>query len=425
MRRSKYQIFPQLPADRQEALKASIALHGNETAAIWDQDGNLLEGWERETICEELGIVCQREVRHFDSEVEKFRFILAVNGHRRPSLSQKQKRAVIEAYLLGDVEIADNALAHALGTSKNTVLKVRRRLEEIGAVPKIDKTRGKDGKLRPVRYTKRIITNSPNEFATALQIIKNLPDRCAGKTLDMITAKRRASRNDRKEERESRIIPPLPDDAIRLYHCPFQELEKVAGIIPASTDLVLTDIPYDHSFLPQVVDLARFAERVLVPGGLLVCMCGQYWLNKVTERLDQFLTYRWMNASVWFGEGTPIRTAGWGCSHGRLVSKWKPLLVYSKGDFTKRGQWSDVYEVGGKEKFWHPWQQPLELFESLVRDFSEVGDLVIDPLGGGFTTAEACLRLDRRCVSCDSDADCVRAGLERVAACRNLLALRA
>ena len=50
------------------------------------------------------------------------------------------------------------------------------------------------------------------------EIAKDLPENCAGKTLDLITAKRRAARNRSREEREGgRIIVPLPDDAIRLY----------------------------------------------------------------------------------------------------------------------------------------------------------------------------------------------------------------
>ncbi len=73
----------------------------------------------------------------------------------------------------------------------------------------------------------------------------------------------------------------------------------------------------------------------------------------------------------------------------------------------------------GKEKGCHDWQQPLDVVEKLVSYFSRPGDLVIDPCGGGFTTAEACLRLGRRCVSCDVDAACVSRGLERLERARN------
>src|ERR1700722_11194068 len=95
MIRSQYQIFPPHPLAGRDALKASITQHGVERATTWDDQGNLLDGWERESICEELAIICPKEVRQFGSEADKFQFILAVNAARRPSLTTNQKRAVI------------------------------------------------------------------------------------------------------------------------------------------------------------------------------------------------------------------------------------------------------------------------------------------------------------------------------------------
>ena len=60
---------------------------------------------------------------------------------------------------------------------------------------------------------------------------------------------------------------PLPDDAIRLHHCSFQELEKVAGVTPSSAKLFLTDFPCGAAFLSQLEDLAALAQRVMVEGG--------------------------------------------------------------------------------------------------------------------------------------------------------------
>jgi DNA modification methylase len=405
--RSKYQFFPQHPPDRQEALDHSVRDHGVERATTWDQDGNLLDGWEREIICEKHGLRCPREVRQFESEADKFRFILAVNAHRRPCLSSKQKRTVVEAYLRGDPIIADNALAEALGVSKNTVLSARRRLETSGTITKVTKTKGKDGKLRPVKYTKRIITNSTGEFEKAKEVVKDLPENCAGKTLDLTTASRRAKRNKKKEERQSQIATPLADGDIRLFNCRFQDLEQVAGLQPASVDLFLTDIPYEQAFLPQVDDLAKLAERLLVEGGLLVLYGGQAYLNRVIATLDKYLIYPWTATFVWGGDANifyPLMVA----------SQWKPILVYSKGPWSRRERWPDVFRAIAKEKEWHQWQQPLDEVERLVSYFSRPGDLVVDPCGGGFTVAEACLRLSRKCASCDCDPECVNNGRERI-----------
>jgi site-specific DNA-methyltransferase (adenine-specific) len=265
-----------------------------------------------------------------------------------------------------------------------------------------------------VKY-KRILAHTPKEFDEAKEIIPYLPETCAGRTVDMSTARRRAAGNRKKVQRDTQVIEPLPDDAVRVRHCPFQQLEALEDIAPGSVHLVLTDIPYGKDFLTALPDLSAFAERVLVEGGLFVTLCGQYWLPKVMEALQGRLSYRWSCASVWSGAGTPVHI---GTSGQPVISKWKPILVYSKGEPPKRGQWCDVLNIESQEKDWHPMQQPLAEVETLVRYFSEPGDLVIDPCGGGFTTAVACARLNRRCVSCDVDEQCVRNGLARLAEAR-------
>jgi hypothetical protein len=417
-RTPKYQFFPTHTGPLNQAIAESIDHHGVHNPTTWDDDGNLLDGWERETICAKKRITCPREVRHFASEADKFRFILSVNAHRRPSLKQKQKRAVIEAYLRGDPGVADNMLGDALGVSKNTVLAVRQQLEASREIPKVKKTKGKDGKLRPVQYAKRIFTNTPGEFKKAQEIIGDLPPNCAGKMLDIATAKRKAKRNKKLEEFAAQIIQPLPGDAICLYHCGFQELEKVAGINPANAKLVLTDFPYGADFLPQLEDLAALAQRVLIEGGLFVTYTGMFYLPQVIAAFGKHLTYRWMAASIWDGDANLIHPLN-------VTSKWKPILVYSQGKWVKRGRWPDVLRENNKEKNRHLWQQPLGEVECLVKYFSRPGDLVIDPCGGGFTTAEACLRLGRRCVSCEVDGGCVSRGLERLERAKKSLVLGA
>ena len=98
----------------------------------------------------------------------------------------------------------------------------------------------------------------------------------------------------------------LPLDSIQIHHCPFQKLEKVAGIRPGSVQLVLTDIPFGKEFLPQLADLAAFAERVLVTGGLFVTYSGQYYLPQVIDAFGKHLTYRWLAMSSWDGDSNMI-----------------------------------------------------------------------------------------------------------------------
>ena len=213
--------------------------------------------------------------------------------------------------------------------------------------------------------------------------------------------------NDRQAALNKSVASHDTNDPIRIFHCTLQELERMADLPPASVSLICTDIPYGKDFLPQLKDLAELAERLLVPGGLFVTYSGQYWLPEVMQALGERLRYCWTLASIWDGEGTVVHPRN-------AISKWKPILVYSKGEWQSRGRWPDVLNVCSREKDYHDWQQPLAEAEYLVSFFSQPGDLVIDPCGGSFTIGLACQNLERRFIGCDIDKAAVVKGQERL-----------
>lgn len=63
----------------------------------------------------------------------------------------------------------------------------------------------------------------------------------------------------------------------------------------------------------------------------------------------------------------------------------------------------------------HTTEKPLALMEALVRDFTEPGDLVLDPFAGSGTTGVACLRLGRRFLGWELDPAHHAAACERLA----------
>ena len=197
-------------------------------------------------------------------------------------------------------------------------------------------------------------------------------------------------------------------DSIRLYHCLFQQLERIARIKPGTIQAVITDIPYGKNFLAEIPALAAMASRVLVDGGVFATYSGQYYLPEVLLEFGRHLKWRWAAATVWKGQANMV----WPLS---LKNKWKPILIYTKGKVRKLPSWDDVFRADGFEKKWHKWEQPLVHAERLVRTFTRSGDLVLDPCGGGFTVAAACYRTGRRFIGCDIDGECVRKGHERLA----------
>ncbi|MCY2988015.1 MAG: hypothetical protein NTY19_09155 [Planctomycetota bacterium] len=90
-----------------------------------------------------------------------------------------------------------------------------------------------DGEAGPIRIKhggRTIVANSPREAARAVEAITHLPKSCNGRTIDIITAERRARRTTKQTQREARVVAPVTNDDIRMYHCRFQDLETVAGI---------------------------------------------------------------------------------------------------------------------------------------------------------------------------------------------------
>ena len=62
----------------------------------------------------------------------------------------------------------------------------------------------------------------------------------------------------------------------------------------------------------------------------------------------------------------------------------------------------------------HPSQKPEALLERIIRASSHVGDTVLDPFSGTFTTAAVAKSLQRKSISIESQEEYVKIGLRRV-----------
>ena len=71
--------------------------------------------------------------------------------------------------------------------------------------------------------------------------------------------------------------------------------------------------------------------------------------------------------------------------------------------------------VGRSEQTGHPAQKPLAVIEPLLLMATRENDTVLDPMCGSGTTGEACLRLKRNAVLCDSSAEYLTATRARIA----------
>lgn len=397
--------LPDLTTWDYDALKESIRCW-RVILPVVKADGDLIDGRQRIRACKELNMIDYPVLNLYGlTEEEKRDHAYILNLVRR-RLNQEQMRQLIAAELRRTPVLSDNWLAQILGTTDKTVAAVRAQLIATSEIPKLYALRGKDGKYRRVT---RIITNTARQDEMAQEAMRILGNDAPRRDWDLRLAQRKVKRVQKSEMAKGREVQPPGDGDIRLYHCPFQKLEEVAGIESNSVHQIVTDIPYGRDFLPEVAELGAFAERVLVEGGLLVTYSGQFHLDHVMRNLSEHLTYRWIKESEIRNDPNLVHPY-------QILSFWKPILIYSKGSWKERPQWHDVSRAANKEKNWHDWQQPLDEVERLIQDFSDPGDLVVDPCGGGFTVAAVCQRLgDRSCISCDIDEAAVISGQDRLA----------
>ena len=159
-------------------------------------------------------------------------------------------------------------------------------------------------------------------------------------------------------------------------------------------------------------ELARFAVRVLRPGGTVLAYLGTRSAFRAIELLS--------------AELTPVRLAylagpGWRAwdREVRCHVAGSFMAIMANGSFDPPGEsWTnDVERDPGEdldEHRLHPYQRPLSNVLHYVEAFTRPGELVIDPFLGSGTTAVACALLGRRLVGCDVDPGCIALTRDRL-----------
>lgn len=215
----------------------------------------------------------------------------------------------------------------------------------------------------------------------------------------------------RKLAREQR--PEAPGSPIsatwrnRIWVCRVEELPK--HIKPGMVDAFIADPPYPQKFLDSYETLAKVAQELLAPKGILLAMAGQSYLPEVMALLSKHLQYHWTIAYMTPGAHTNLWAR-------QMKSGWKPVLFYVKGQH-KRTYTYDVVTSEARDKKRHDWGQSESGMAGLIEGFTHKGDLVVDPFVGSGTTGVAAVSLGRRFLGCDIDEKAVKIARQRLTKC--------
>ena len=259
-----------------------------------------------------------------------------------------------------------------------------------------------------------------------------------------------------------------------LYHA---DARNLSFINDKSVHLVLTSPPYfnlkeyrkGHNQLGIINDYQQFVDelekvwkecyRILVPGGRIVCVVGDVCLSRRKygrhvvmplhsdiavscrkigfDNLNPILWHKISNASYEANTNSSIlgkpyepnaiikndmeyilmeRKPG---SYRKPTEKQREESRIDKEDF--QNWFSQIWEMpGASTRNGHPAPFPLELATRLVKMFSFVGDVVLDPFSGSGTTMLAAINTNRNSIGIETEEYYCRSTIQRLDDNRNL-----
>lgn len=366
------------PQPKSAELHASITAVGLRNPVVMDEEGNVIDGHERRSICEELGLdwLAGADVRIGLTEIQKKALAIELNLWRRPiHLTQKQRNELLDVYLMANPHLSEPQVAELFCVNQSTVNRRKRELMRQHKLPKVVATVGKDGRTRRVgerrKQPARIIVKSRAEYESLKPALAEVGDNLTGLVRRPKRIHALAERKKSLREVNEAPVQALPAD-IQIEHCDFRNLR----IEPGSVDVILTDVLWSPNAEHDWKELARLAKTWLRPNGLFCSIIGNFsWPHFCRAVMDE-LHYQ---LTIKIDFSAPTR------SYSRnIVESWRPAPVFARSDTLIIEKISDTITIPGRsdrdhEKQYHDWQQPLSVAEELLRRLSKPGSLIVDP----------------------------------------------
>jgi len=420
-------LFPMMEDDEYRALVDDICKHGlREPIVVWQ--GKIVDGRNRYRACMELGITPR--YREWDGRGSLTAFVVSQNLHRR-HLTASQKAVValeIERMLAIEAEERRAELGRQAAILQHDV-NVPKGCPNFGTTlgNKDSEMQSKTAETRAARRAaelvgvshgyisdmKRVATDAPDLVPLVRSGVVTVPDakvlarqspELRNLALEFFVNRRftnvQKAIEAAKREMVRANLPTAPLETSE-YMLLCGDLADVHfQIADASVDVIITDPPYGREYLYTYELLSRVAQRILKHGGSLLTFTGNMFLPEILQMMGRYLRYHWTVACLQPGPSARV--------HARNVfNGWKAILWFTNGEIATHQYVYDVIYSEKREKLYHDWGQSESSVATLVERFSDVGDTVCDPFLGGGTTAVAAVKLGRRFIGIDRDADAI------------------
>ena len=215
-----------------------------------------------------------------------------------------------------------------------------------------------------------------------------------------------------------------------------------------SVDMILCDLPYGttackwDSIIP-FAPLWEQYERVIKDNGAIVLTSDEPFTSQLINSNIKKFRYKWiwkkpystgfMNANkmplknvedvlVFYKKLPTYNPQGLVEVNKKQVRKRdKGTTIYNdmglkEGEYTQKftNYPKQVIETTKKEKTYHPTQKPVELFEYLIKTYTNEGETVLDNCMGSGTTAISCLNTNRNYIGFEMDKEYFDIANERI-----------
>lgn len=457
-------LLPRLGADERRLLKRQIKDEGRllSPLVVWAEGNALIDGHHRNELVTELrkeGVEIETPAIAYKSFTDRYAVIrwMIVHQNARRNWTAAERAAAV----LRNMDLIEKLKAQA---------KERQR-----AGKKIDlPTRGSAGDTRKflarlagvgegtISRVQRVLESGNQEVINQLLIKKRISAR---------EARHRVIREEQKQqcrlnssEAASSQRPPIEDSRRQVRLICDDVMNGLKHVESNTVSLAFTSPPYpitavEYDNFRYDGNYDRYTEwlasvwvevaRTLKHGGRLVLnidsVADEYgmtpgdvvrpvYADAVTAMKQAGLSF--MGEICWYKQFVVGKRVRWGtyasCRSPRLRRNHEYLLVFFKGsreldgdplkcDLSPEefrdwivGHWSILPEK--RDKKVHPAPFPEILAERILKLFSYVGDLVLDPFCGSGTVPAVAARLGRRCVGIDNSANYIEQAMARVEA---------
>lgn len=388
-------------------LEASIREHGCLEAIVVTPEYVVVSGHRRLRVALDLGLPeVPIRIQEFDSDSAVLEALLLANLYREKTKLQRHNEG--EAW--EQIEREKSRARMLAGKAIDPVETISTGYTQGKTRDAVGARLGISGKsYEQEKEVVSIIRNAPEPIASALERIFDQSTKVALEVGRLKTEKavevaeriqagasaKEAWKDVQKEQRNTekeatrqiqmavgKVANPL--DNVHLHHADFTRWWQ-HNLDPQSIDIILTDPPYHERYLYLWEHLAEMAATVLKPNGLLIAYSGQSFLPQVFTSVGKHLNYVWTVATYHNRGYSQIWKT-------QILNAWKPIIVWTNGDYQPHAWITDFIKEGEKEKDLHDWAQPLGEAKHLIQLFTQQNQTLLDPMMGSGTIPLAAIQ---------------------------------